>query len=439
MFSQPYLQNVCTSAPGWPRGAWGSDPTAPTNGNNISLPACDGSSSGNASSVPPYPTLCFEQATSGSVPTCSAYGTTTPWACADYDRPGSYGTYTVCAAPDVKACPVFGAASAMSASFDPTVSSAWPGSHALASPAPLVCNYRVQDFDAAAYAAFTSYPWPTAAMRTAAANNAGTILAAQAATPASTLGLQSYCPIGVDGNRFDDCLVMSLANDPSGWGVATQTWCANNPVACSATMIAGCGSARTPDCACINRSTDAAYTQLKQASPLATDVNAHCWYLPCTGTPFAPYLVDAATSSQPCSPTIMAQICSGLASVGRDGTSGDILESTRCTQNGGVGPGLSDTNSGASPPPPFWSGGSGASSSSSTLRIVLIVIGAALVVGATALFVYWLFSGRRRRGDDDDDRDADSSSQSRRQRPSRLSSSSTAAPLPTALSFDTAR
>lgn len=121
--------------------------------------------------------------------------------------------------------------------------------------------------------------------------------------PASQLGnmsdgtpYTSYCPTDPKTEeKMSDCAIMSL-NDPDinnnlGYGHTCKNWCTQSSSgACDTAMTNTCNIKNTPDCACVTRQFDKDYEILVNSG---LSLPAACWWIPCTGTQFEPYLVPS--------------------------------------------------------------------------------------------------------------------------------------------------
>ena len=131
------------------------------------------------------------------------------------------------------------------------------------------------------------------------------------------------CPIDpMTGNPMERCSNMIAVDDT---GSLCRQWEVKNPIPANAAKDSYCKDHNTPDCACINRSSNQVYRLIKGGDPSFPDA---CWYAPCANS--STYLVPSSMANPSC-PSNTCQIVNNIVSnSGTDISEDKIREYTTC-------------------------------------------------------------------------------------------------------------
>jgi|SRR6056297_3220077 len=304
------------------------------------------------------------------------------WACSKYDRYHSTKDAVVCTDPDPGQCALIcdnnqNCISSPTAEFTENTLDICTFNNS----AEIVCTYDASKFDAIGYVDSWNQAFSSSKYQDEATDNLNkNIYPNVCGKTASSVGVDDdgndysiYCPEDPEtGQLMTDCSRFVLKDDPLGYGDACRNWCDNNSDICSSTISNYCIDKNTPDCACVSRSNDDTYKKLINAGLQGT--NASCWWLPCTGDLYSPYLKTA--DLQPCEVTDICQsVTNVLNGLGGTVNIGDTSSVINC------GNGQDDPNDTDDP--------GGEDDGINSIIIIIIAIG--IIVSAIVFFVFILY------------------------------------------------
>lgn len=261
-FNQITIQNTCYGGSG---PAYWNSPGATsicpcTNISSGNLPDCDNLGDN----------LCSVKSNDINYPDCPIG----KWYCSPYYWPANNINHkaSLCSGADIESCPSLTGIDPQRVKFH-----GMPDNVLGSTGANIICQYRQSDFKTMEqYNEWIFHNWGNTEAQNQAIHNANHyILPHICLQKASSLSLQSYCP----GN-YSDCAVLSIKNDPTGYGDLCQNWCQNNRNICDLAIHQYCRREGTSDCACYNRTENRDYNIYAGTAAL-NNIPPKCWWKPC--------------------------------------------------------------------------------------------------------------------------------------------------------------
>lgn len=363
-FNQEYIQTTC----------FGGGQDLPNRICPCTEPLCGDESNDGMSNCSDVEGICSIHAyhtslgTNGNSPGCPSG----MYQCTGYDWPSSLASAWLCSSADPGQCPSIDNGNTSIIANNASLTSVGC-SNTTSTTVNINCTYNAQDFNTVQSANnWQTTNWGSFSDQ-ATKNLNDNIYPSVCGKTASSVGLSQYCPIdSITGQQMSDCSRIVLNNDPDGYGQTCTTWCINNPQQCTTTMTNYCRINDTPDCQCVNRTNDQVYRALVGNSALAS-LPAKCWWVPCSGSQAAPYLIpnDQLDASCPSSLNVCQSVIQAIDNVDSSINVSNNPSVIDCGQNNG-------------------GGGGGEVSSNNTVIIIVIIVVVIIILIIIGVIIYLL-------------------------------------------------